>query len=175
MLFRSAGVSVFEAKATDQALQGADAQGQVFERVFSGNTRVWVADALWKWAPNGNATRTSFKLQGEFLQSRRTGSLTNAADGTPVSLGESRAQSGGYVQGVYQFLPGWRLGLRTERLDAGGGATPTKQSAMLDFNASEFSRVRLQWAVDRSRQGTPDHQLILQYQMSLGAHGAHSY
>jgi hypothetical protein len=46
---------------------------------------------------------------------------------------------------------------------------------MLDFNASEFSRVRLQWAVDHSRQGAPDHQLVLQYQMSLGAHGAHSY
>ena len=46
---------------------------------------------------------------------------------------------------------------------------------MLDFNPSEFSRVRLQFARDRSREGAADNQLFLQYQMSLGAHGAHSY
>jgi hypothetical protein len=46
---------------------------------------------------------------------------------------------------------------------------------MLDFNPSEFSRVRLQLAQDRSRPGAPDRQLFLQYQMSLGAHGAHGY
>jgi hypothetical protein len=46
---------------------------------------------------------------------------------------------------------------------------------MLDFNASEFSRVRLQIAQDRARAGSADQQLFLQYQMSLGAHGAHSY
>ena len=46
---------------------------------------------------------------------------------------------------------------------------------MLDFNPSEFSRVRLQLARDRSRIGAPDNQLLLQYQMSLGAHGAHGF
>ena len=33
--------------------------------LFSGRTRVTVLDAVWKWAPDGNATRTNFKLQGE--------------------------------------------------------------------------------------------------------------
>jgi len=28
-------------------------------------------------------------------------------------------KSGWYVQGVYQFMPYWRVGLRTERLDPG--------------------------------------------------------
>ena len=46
---------------------------------------------------------------------------------------------------------------------------------MLDFNPSEFSRMRLQFARDNARQGASDNQLFLQYQMSLGAHGAHSY
>ncbi len=97
-------------------------------------------------------------------------------------------QSGWYVQGIYQFMPRWRLGLRTERLDAGNpdyGSNaglyalsdyrPRKSSLMVDFNPSEFSRVRLQFAQDRSRQGASDNQLFLQYQMSLGAHGAHGY
>ncbi|HSN31516.1 MAG TPA: hypothetical protein VLU41_02440, partial [Ideonella sp.] len=97
-------------------------------------------------------------------------------------------QSGWYVQGVYQFLPAWRVGLRTERLDPGtpdygtnaglyalADHRPDKLSAMVDFSPSEFSRVRLQLARDRSRPGPADNQLFLQYQMSLGAHGAHSY
>jgi len=180
-----AGVSLLGAKASDQALglravDGADLGGS-----FNGRTRVWVLDGIWKWAPNGNATHTSFKLQGEWLRSTRTGSL--GLDG----LGEAayRVQaSGWYVQGVYQFMPAWRVGLRTERLDPGrpdyslGSALldesahrPRKTSLMLDFNASEFSRVRLQFARDQARDGVADKQISLQYQMSLGAHGAHSY
>jgi hypothetical protein len=46
---------------------------------------------------------------------------------------------------------------------------------MIDWSPSEFSRVRLQFAQDRSRPGAPDNQWFLQYMMSLGAHGAHSF
>jgi hypothetical protein len=35
--------------------------------------------------------------------------------------------------------------------------------------------LRLQVAQDRVRAGVNDRQVMLQYQMSLGAHGAHSY
>ena len=182
------GVSVLSAKATDQGLIATNAAGDTVTNAFSGNTRVWVVDAIWKWAPNGNATRTSFKLQGEYLRSTRSGILVYDV-GHADSTGAYRVtQSGWYLQGVYQFLPQWRVGLRTERLDAGtpdyglnaaafaaSGYRPGKNTLMLDFNASEFSRVRLQFAQDRSRQGSADNQLFLQYQMSLGAHGAHSY
>jgi hypothetical protein len=183
-----AGLSVLNAKADDQQLSGADAAGNVVTNAFTGSTRVWVADALWKWAPHGNATRTSLKVQGEVLRSTRSGSLIYDV-GNTGSAGDYRAvQSGGYLQAVYQFMPRWRVGLRTERLDPGTpeyGANagllaesdyrPHKNTLMLDFNASEFSRVRLQVADDRSREGVSDKQVFLQYQMSLGAHGAHSY
>jgi hypothetical protein len=46
---------------------------------------------------------------------------------------------------------------------------------MVDFSPSEFSRVRLQFARDRAHEGFEDNQLFLQYQTSLGAHGAHSF
>jgi hypothetical protein len=85
-------------------------------------------------------------------------------------------------------MPRWRVGLRTERLDPGTpdyGANaaafaavagrPRKNTLMLDYSASEFSRLRLQLAQDRAREGAADNQLFLQYQMSLGAHGAHGY
>lgn len=179
-----AGLSVLNAKASDQALSTAN--GTALS--FTGSTQVLVADAVWKWAPGGNATRTNFKLQGEWLSSRRDGQLTMDPAGANSTDTYRVRQNGWYLQGVYQFMPAWRVGLRTERLDAGSaeagvnsaalagsGFRPAKQTLMLDFNPSEFSRVRLQFAQDRSREGVTDHQLQLQYQMSLGAHGAHSY
>lgn len=179
-----AGLSMLNAKATSQPLSTAGALGTGIG-TFNGHTRVWVGDFVLKWAPNGNGTRTNFKLQGEYLHSKRDTSVVASGPDAAGANASSAVQSGWYLQGVYQFMPRWRVGLRTERLDSGPGTDPDllsqavyrprKNSLMLDFNASEFSRVRLQLARDRSRTGAPDNQLLLQYQMSLGAHGAHGF
>jgi hypothetical protein len=183
-----AGLSVLRASARDQALAATDPGGNDILDSFSGSTRVWIADAVWKWAPEGNATRRNFKLQGEYLQARRDGDLVvdTAGAATPGSF--RSVQSGWYLQGVYQFMPRWRVGLRTESLRpgtpdfgantglvAGDSGRPRKNTLMLEFNPSEFSRLRFQVAQDRARAGAADWQWLLQYQMSLGAHGAHSY
>ena len=98
-------------------------------------------------------------------------------------------QDGWYAQGVYQFMPRWRAGLRYDRLDSGSQAlgggyagilsttnyAPSKVSLMLDYAPSEFSRFRVQYARDKSMQGIAEDQLTLQYVMSLGAHGAHAF
>jgi len=183
-----AGLSMLDAKAAGQALSAFDAAGNGVTNAFTGKTRVWVLDGVWKWAPNGNATRTNFKLQGEYLRSTRSGTLVADAPGAAVADAFRAAQSGWYLQGVYQFMPAWRVGLRTERLNpgspsfginsallAGDGFHPHKNSVMVDYSASEFSRVRLQLARDYARDGRADNQLFIQYQMSLGAHGAHSF
>ena len=183
-----AGVSMLDAKASDQALVEFDPAGNQVAQSFSGSTRVWIADAVWKWAPNGNATRTNFKLQGEYLQSTRSGDLVYDVGGADLASTYRARQSGWYLQGIYQFVQRWRVGARAEELDSGtpdyGVNTglipvrrerPRKGSLMLDFSPSEFSRVRLQVARDRAREGFTDTQWFLQYQMSLGAHGAHTY
>lgn len=128
----------------------------------SGHARLGIADFVWKYAPNGNARQRSFKLQGEYFTR---------------SAGEAARQSGWYVQGVYQFVPRWRLGARYDRLDAGADAsfTPRRQSVMLDYSPSEFSRLRLQLAQARTQPDMTDNQVFLQYILSLGAHGAHRY
>jgi len=181
-----AGLSMLNAKADDQQFETDNVAGP---GTFNGRTTVWVADAVWKWAPGGNATRTNFKLQGEYLRSRRDGMLNYVAFGSPTqAFGYRTTQSGWYLQGIYQFMPRWRVGLRTENLNPGPAGLdtlgepfpgpiyhPRKHSLMLDFNPSEFSRVRLQLAQDRARLNAADTQFFLQYQMSLGAHGAHSY
>jgi hypothetical protein len=170
-----AGLSLLNAKASDQSLMATNTAGGSVTNIFNGSTRVWVADAIWKWAPNGNATRTNVKLQAEYLHSTRSGSLVSDLS----NVTDYRAvQSGWYVQGIYQFMPSWRVGLRTERLTPDfidSAYKPSKNSLMFDYKPSEFSRVRLQFARDKAREGSTDNQLFLQYQMSLGAHGAHSY
>jgi hypothetical protein len=165
-----------------------DVSNSLVTNAFSGNTQVAIVDGIWKWAPHGNATRTNFKLQGEYLRSTRSGSLAYDVAGANISDAYNAVQSGWYLQGVYQFMPNWRIGLRTEQLDAGSpdyginaavmlGSSykPSRDTLMLDYNPSEFSRIRLQVAQDRSRENQTDNQVFLQYQMSLGAHGAHGY
>jgi hypothetical protein len=56
-----------------------------------------------------------------------------------------------------------------------GGHDPRRNTLMVDWSASEFSRLRLQLARDYARAGEPDNQILLQYIMSLGAHGAHRF
>jgi hypothetical protein len=52
---------------------------------------------------------------------------------------------------------------------------PKRATAMVDYSWSEFSRLRLQYAQDKSMSGITDNQWIVQYIMSLGAHGAHKF
>ena len=53
--------------------------------------------------------------------------------------------------------------------------SPSRNTLMLDFSPTEFSRLRLQFASDKSRLGVTDNQVLLQYIHSLGAHGAHKF
>lgn len=175
-----AGLSYLKVSPQNRLSNDIDATGSFVTNSFNGNSRLWLADFVWKWAPNGNATNTSFKLQGEYLHRNEDGTL-NADQ-------YSASQDGWYVQGVYKFLPYWRTGLRYDRLDSGStnysfntanlsnvDYNPQRISWMVDYNPSEFSRIRLQLSQDKSRQEATDNQIYIQYQMSLGAHGAHKY
>ena len=158
---------------------------------FSGDSTTWLADFVWKWAPNGNSAHQNLKFQSEYFVREEKGGLVCSGAGAcavPVDSSYKSKQSGWYAQGVYQFTPQWRAGLRYEQLDSGArdfGANaanlvvdsyrPKKASAMVDYSWSEFSRLRLQIAQDKSMTGITDNQLTLQYVMSLGAHGAHKF
>jgi hypothetical protein len=195
-----AGVSYLRTRAKDREAHFEDVGGLEAQGVFDGDSRTWIADFVWKWAPEGNAKHRNFKLQGEWFQRREEGTLNcldenlvgNACDpglvGASVLSDYKTRQSGWYLQGVYQFTPNWRAGLRYDRLDSGNrdfginaanlvvdNYNPSRSSLMADYSWSEFARVRLQFAQDKSMQGLTDNQVTLQYIMSLGAHGAHKF
>ena len=179
-----------------------DSLGAPVMNSFSGRSRLWVADAVLKWSPNGNSTATNFKLQGEYFRRTENGRLTyddtagSNLFGGPVTGAFDSRQSGWYAQGIYQFMPRWRTGYRYDRLNFGtvdngivqNGLGPVaadfpvlapysarRDTLMLDWSPTEFSRLRLQLASDRSRMGLTDNQIFVQYLYSLGAHGAHKF
>jgi hypothetical protein len=183
-----AGLSHLRTSAADRAFEETDLAGNDVVNAFSGASRTWIADFVWKWAPDGNPSRRNLKVQAEYFRRRESGTLTYDVDATAATDRYRSTQSGAYVQGVMQFAPGWRSGLRYDRLDSGrvelasnaafldaADARPSRWSWMLEYNTSEFGRLRLQLAQDRSRAGDADSQVYLQYTMSLGAHGAHTY
>lgn len=54
-------------------------------------------------------------------------------------------------------------------------ASPNRTSVMVEWNPSEFSRLRAQFAWDDARDAATDEQFFLQYIYSLGVHGAHKF
>ena len=198
-----AGVSYLRASSNGRSYDDVDSLGGAVTNTFAGTSRLWGIDGVVKWAPNGNPRSTNFKLQGEYFRLRQRGTL--AYDDTAQAAPQFGAtlsdyfrtdQSGWYAQGVWQFYPRWRVGYRYDALrygavgngivDNGLGPTaadfpvlanhsPSRNTLMLDWSPTEFSRLRLQLASDKSRLGFTDNQVFVQYIHSLGAHGAHKF
>jgi hypothetical protein len=186
------GFSYLAARPIDREGEFHDANEVEAHTLFTGDSKAWIVDFVWKWAPFGNPAERNLKLQAEFFGREENGTLAcedNSADGgacTGLADAYRSKQRGGYAQAVYQFMPRWRAGYRYDRLDSGTvdfGANPLANEAfkperhtvMLDFSPSEFSRFRLQLARDESIAGVTDNQVTLQYVHSLGAHGAHRF
>lgn len=190
-----AGLSYLKTSARERESVFRDVGGLEAQGFFAGDSATWLADFVWKWAPNGNPKYQNFKFQSEYFVRREDGNMTckdenavgNACAAEVTGTYRTR-QSGWYAQGIYQFTPNWRAGLRYEQLDSGtrdfginaanlavDAYKPKKSTAMVDYSWSEFSRVRLQFAQDKSMQGVTDNQITMQYIMSLGAHGAHKF
>ncbi len=163
------------------------AEGHVDE-AFQGDADVFGLDLVWKYDSPKQFGQGDFTLQSEYL--RRVKKLSLVGAGEEAASGETleATQDGLYVQAVYGLLPRFTVGLRydtaglTNRVAGGEEAeawdASRRFSANLTFNPTEFSRFRVQYtrgdlAVGGAREKY--NQLFVQFQMSLGAHGAHRF
>lgn len=176
-----AGAAWLEQRSEDRAA-GED----TFLDSFTGTSRTWVADAVYKWTPS---PRRQLKVQAEYLRRTEDGTFLFDPSETAELSNYRNTQSGWYLQSVYQFAPRWRVGARYDSLDSGTARTdfgdldplhPDRVSVMLDWNPSEFTRLRAQYDLDDARadgSGLKDGDRIfrLQYLFGIGAHGAHKY
>lgn len=158
----------------------ADAQGRVSgSDIFTGSENLGIASAVYKWAPNGNPVNRNLTLSGEFFFGHQNGFFNGVRFDTD--------HAGWYAQGVYQFMPRWSFGLRYAELGTsnigaalGGstlddlGRTPRAETALLEFDSSEFGRMRVQYTHDNANV-KPIDEILFQYTVIYGPHGAHRY
>ncbi|HEU4664990.1 MAG TPA: hypothetical protein VFS55_13260 [Dokdonella sp.] len=147
---------------------------------FGGDSTLYIADATWKWAPQGNFKDGGVTVRGEYFSDHRDGVVaTPGDDGSPLAW--RGARRGAYLEAVYRFNRTWDLGYRVDKLWAdrqgpfASAFDPYRNTLELAWHNSEFSLLRLQFSRDEPDADTTDNALTLQYQVSLGAHGAHKF
>ncbi len=138
------------------------AAGQNF---YDSRSTVEGVDLTYKWRPISGGKYTALILAGEYLQ----GAIKGREEGA-----KQRGQAA-WIQ--YQFAERWWIQARSEEADAPHQDSERlrKNSALLAFYPSEFSGVRLQ--LDRTTGGGEKalDTVMLQGNLSIGAHPAHTY
>ncbi|HTT99005.1 MAG TPA: hypothetical protein VMF58_13210 [Rhizomicrobium sp.] len=147
--------------------------------LFTGTDDLGIGSFVYKWAPGGNPTVNNLTLSSELFYGREAGFYN----------GDKFAQNrfGWYAQGVYQFMPQWSFGLRYSGLSTSTpgplltgtalddfGHSPSAETALLEFDTSEFGRFRVQYTRDQSDL-KPNDEILFQYTVIYGPHGAHRY
>jgi hypothetical protein len=155
---------------------------------LQGHTWFLGADAVWKYDSPRQYGKGDLTVQAEYLY--RVKDLVEVAEeGAAAAGGPLRyRQDGLYAQAVYGLFSRWTVGVRFDTIGlvnqietpggtAGLGAS-RRYTADLTFNPTEFSRLRAQYdhgdfEVGGARETF--NQVYVQFQMSLGAHGAHRF
>ncbi len=171
---------------TDQGFTAGSAGTAV-----NANTDILGADLTIKYSLD--AIR-NLSVQSEYMFRMMNGTeynldVTNAVTSTSLD----KKNSGFYVQCAAKLDQLWRIGARYDVLAAndikfGGLQEPMpanlqRYSAMIEFNPTEFSRLRLQVDRDQSHftqtggllSRVPYTQVTLQANLTIGAHGAHAF
>jgi len=147
-------------------------------------TRIYGADAYWKWkAATAQAGFPFVSLQSEVMVRRYDAAQRQAAAEPAVSLPAETLRDGGYyAQLLWGIRPRIVAGLRGEAVsgDAAAFESPlrtdrTRVSPDLTIYPTEFSKIRVQYNYDHRDGIGNDHSLWLQFEFLLGAHAAHKF
>ncbi len=131
------------------------------------------ADLTFKWRPSVGGKYQALVWSTEYLNAWRPG-LTD-----PASLLPTERLGGLATWMQYQFAQRWWAEARVEFVGLPHDAAisvQNKHSALLGFFPSEFSGLRLQYDhLVTPGAAKADHTVALQYNVSIGAHPAHTY
>ena len=141
-------------------------------------TNLYGADLFAKYRPLKNSNYQEFWVQSEFMYRQAE---------TPEG---DLDDWGAYGQFIYRFAKRWNTGIRFDYVDTDDRISPIegaeeeilglfgkelRYAAMLTFNPTEFSRIRLQYEFDDPDFADSFHAVFLQFQYSIGVHGAHPF
>jgi len=77
---------------------------------------------------------------------------------------------------IYDMLELFADSCKRDGLEQELGDTPWRATGAIEFNPSEFTRIRLQYNHDESgRDGLSNDEAILQFLFGIGAHAGHSF
>ncbi|MCR4821017.1 MAG: OprO/OprP family phosphate-selective porin [Elusimicrobiales bacterium] len=151
---------------------------------FTGKSDLYGFFLKHTYSPGGNSRHSEFSVQGEYLIRNEKG-FYDIEGGGPNKF--DNKSSGWYAQAVYKFLPRWKAGYRysrmkPEKVPAALADTPLDakdhrpeiHTAMIQWDNSEFSRIRFQYSHDRA-DFERDDRFTVEYTVTFGAHGAHSF
>ena len=144
-------------------------------------------DWVWRYDSGQQFGRRDLSMQVEYLY-RKQDLDRVAVDGVEADAARRRfAQDGVYGQLAYGLASRWTIAGRvdviglTNRVDSPGSAedlnSSRRYSLSVTFNPTEFSRLRVQYNAGHVWNGQPTtfNQVFVQFQMSLGMHGAHRF
>jgi hypothetical protein len=161
---------------------------------FSGDSALYGADLTVKHYFDSYSFLT---WQSEWMMRDMDGTQFNFvdtnADDVPDTVNSAdlrKKQAGYYTQLVYAYDRNWRAGVRYDNIyqndvTANGTANDlpdnfNRYSAMAEYHPSEFSRIRLQYNRDTALYNEEGERqdintVMLQVNISIGAHGAHDF
>ncbi len=128
-------------------------------------TQLYGVDATLRWKPLRRSIYHSFVGRSEFIWSQRQ------------QLPRLQRSFGFYTSGDYQFGRRWFAGARYDRSDRAlnDALTDSGASLVLTYWPSEFAQIRGQYRFTSYAEHFDAHELLMQVQFSLGAHGAHPF
>lgn len=157
---------------------------------FAGDTTIYGADLVYKYY---FAADHAITWQSEYLYREMDGPkyIPNATeDAWAKVIALNKKQDGYYSELVYQYDRNWRAGVRYSAITknditANGVMQDIPDdmyvtTAMIEYNPSEFSRIRLQYnhnssLYDEDGEKNNKDELVLQFNYAIGAHGAHAF
>ncbi|MDY0115943.1 MAG: hypothetical protein RBR59_00010 [Sulfurimonadaceae bacterium] len=157
---------------------------------FSGTSKLYGADFVVLHALD---SYSSIKWQTEWLSRDMDGKSYMLDDTTRLLTGSAdtrKKQTGLYSQLIYTYDTNWKMGVRYDtiyqndvKINGVKKSLPNdfqKYSAMVEYHTSEFARFRLQYNHNESLYDGNDRQktintIMLQANIAIGAHGAHSF
>jgi hypothetical protein len=156
--------------------------------ISEGSAALYGVQAVYKRFATGAYGKGSFNIQAELFEIDSDQTATYHTDPLEIGIPVSLNQRAAYASANWGFAQRWQIGVRSAAAGISGelvedGAheeinLSRQHSMALTWLPTEFSRLRLQ--VNRNDISTEDgrenfNQIMLQYNLSLGAHGAHTF
>ncbi len=149
---------------------------------LSGNSRVFGIDLTLKYLID---SYRYINLQSEFIYRNMEGNRLTEFDNQNFK----NSHYGFYSELVWRYTRRWRCGVRYDSVVGKDNlyldfnkkipGNLYRYSAMLEFNPSEFSRIRLQYNYSKSRILDDEikdfHEFFVNFNLAIGAHGAHKF